>query len=101
MSIAWYPAARDEFLAAVDHYTALRPALAVAFTDAVETLLASLAENPDAGLELGPAVRRRLMRVFPYALLYSREGDDITILAVMHCHRERGYWQARLSTKQV
>lgn len=35
------------------------------------------------------------MRVFPYAILYSIEADYVLIMAVMHCHREPGYWKNR------
>jgi hypothetical protein len=41
-------------------------------------------------------VRRRLARVFPYAVLYSVEADRIFILAVMHCHQIPGYWRSRV-----
>jgi hypothetical protein len=30
------------------------------------------------------------------AVLYSIEPDFVLIIAVMHCHREPGYWQHRL-----
>jgi hypothetical protein len=41
-------------------------------------------------------IRRYLTRVFPYAILYSIEADYILIMAVMHCHREPGYWKNRI-----
>lgn len=33
--------------------------------------------------------------MFPYAVLYTIEVDYILLIAVMHCHREPGYWSRR------
>jgi hypothetical protein len=41
-------------------------------------------------------IRRYLVRVFPYAILYSVEDDYVLIIAVMHLSREPGYWKDRL-----
>lgn len=37
----------------------------------------------------------RLLRVFPYAVLYTIERDRVLVVAVMHCSRKPGYWKAR------
>ena len=34
----------------------------------------------------------RVMR-FPYGLIYRLRGEEIQIVAVMHLHREPGYWK--------
>jgi len=41
-------------------------------------------------------VCRFLTKIFPYAVLYTIERDYILIAAVMHCHREPGYWHHRI-----
>jgi len=44
-------------------------------------------------------IRRYLVHVFPYLVLYSIEPEGfIYIIAVMHCRREPGYWRHRLQT---
>lgn len=40
-------------------------------------------------------MRRRLVRRFPYAVLYSISPDLIRILAVMHSRRRPMYWIER------
>jgi hypothetical protein len=40
-------------------------------------------------------VRRRLLRRFPYALLYKIKPDSIRILAVMNLRRRPSYWLGR------
>lgn len=42
-------------------------------------------------------IRRCLTRIFPYAILYTVEPDHILIVAIMHSHREPGYWRKRLA----
>ena len=41
------------------------------------------------------AVRRRLLRRFPYALLYKIKPDGIRVLAVMNLKRRPTYWIGR------
>ena len=43
-------------------------------------------------------VRRCLVRVFPYGVLYTIEPDFILIIAVAHAKREPGYWGHRLTS---
>jgi toxin ParE1/3/4 len=42
-------------------------------------------------------VRRCLIHRFPYGVIYAlnEEESEIFILAVMHLHREPGYWSER------
>jgi hypothetical protein len=46
-------------------------------------------------------VRRVLVKVFPYAVLFTVEEDSILVVAVMHCHREPGYWRNRAGDDQA
>jgi len=52
--------------------------------------------HPDALLD-EPGIRRYLLKSFPYLLYYrwDAEKELVTILAVMHCSREPGYWRER------
>lgn len=62
---------------------------------AVERVIELIVEAPQRWPIIEEDVRRCLTRVFPYAVLYSVEVDYILILAVMHSHREPGYWRDR------
>ena len=86
----FHPEALAEFEAAVGYYEFLQPGLSIRFIVSVESALQSVLEAPEAWPALVPGVRRRLTRVFPYALLYSVESDHVLILAVMHCHQKPG-----------
>ena len=63
--------------------------------DEVETCLASILGYPMGGPEILPGVPRRLLRRFPYGILYSIKPDSIRVLAVMHLKREPAYWVGR------
>ena len=65
------------------------------FLDAAERTAAEILEYPEAGTVLRGAVRRRLVRGFPYGLLYAVMPDEVRILAVMNLKRRPFYWQGR------
>jgi len=52
-------------------------------------------ESPLAGRKIRGEIRRRLLRRFPFALLYRLDPEEIIILAVMHLRRKPGYWSNR------
>ena len=48
------------------------------------------------GRVLEDDVRRCVVRVFLYSVLYTIEADFILIVAVMHGKRQPGYWRYRV-----
>lgn len=52
--------------------------------------------KPEDGVPVSGALRRFLLRRFPYYLLYRVEEDWILVLAVGHHSRRPGYWRDRL-----
>jgi toxin ParE1/3/4 len=73
--------------------------LELRFITRVEFTLSQIQKTPDPWRIFEEDVRRCLTRVFPYAVLYTIEPDYLLIIAVMHCHREPGYWRHRLKSK--
>ena len=51
--------------------------------------------SSEAGRALVGNVRRRLLRRFPYGLLYTLKPDAIRVLAVMNLKRRPAYWVGR------
>jgi len=80
---------------AAQYYEFESPGLGFAFLQEVDRCLQSIEENPEAGVILRDAVRRRLLRRFPYALLYKIKPNGIRILAVMNLKRRPAYWVGR------
>jgi plasmid stabilization system protein ParE len=77
------------------YYDREEPGLGIAFLEEVDRCLQVIQEAPEAGAILRGAVRRRLLRRFPYALLYKIKPSGIRILAVMNLRRRPTYWLGR------
>lgn len=94
-AFTFHPEAEAEFLAAIDYYETADPGLGADFAAEVHGTVQNILAHPTAWPVLQRDVRRCLTNRFPYGVLYSIEPDGIYILAVMHLHREPGYWQHR------
>ena len=97
MRLEFHPEAMAEYEFAVAYYEQHQAGLGARFIFSIESALQSILDSPVTWPILEQDVRRRLARVFPYALLYSIEPENILILAVMHCHQQPGYWRERES----
>jgi plasmid stabilization system protein ParE len=95
MRYVFHPEALDEFEDAARYYAGCQVGLELRFISCVELALSQISEAPTRWPAFEQDVRRCLVHVFPYAVLYSIEPDHVLILAVMHCRREPGYWRHR------
>jgi plasmid stabilization system protein ParE len=84
---------RDE---AARYYEERAPGLGLSFIEAVERSVDQIIANSEAYQLVGEDIRRKIMKGFPYSLLYAIESDRIRIMAVAHMKRRPGYWQYRL-----
>ena len=80
---------------AARYYDLENPGLGSSFLKEVDRCLQSIEGHPEAGVILRGSVRRRLLRRFPYALLYKIKPSSIRILAVMNLKRRPTYWAGR------
>lgn len=87
--------ARSEIQEAAHYYGSEAPNLRVAFLDAIDVALAELLEYPQSAQVVRGNIRRKLIRRFPYSLLYTLRPGEIRILAVMHQSRRPFYWWGR------
>ncbi len=99
--VEFAPAARAELDAAADRYELERPGRGVRLYAAVERGVRLIVRFPDAGpmdagVPVNFAVRRPVVRSFPFALAYRELGDAIRIDAVVHSKRRPGYGHRRL-----
>jgi plasmid stabilization system protein ParE len=88
-------AADAELVEAAKFYERKARGLGADFLHEVEHAIRRLAEYPEAGASLPDGFRRRLLRRFPYGVLYKVEENEIVIAAVMHLRRRPGYWRGR------
>lgn len=87
--------AEYELNEAAQYYDLKEPGLGAAFLEEIDRCLQSVQAAPEAGVILGGTVRRRLLRRFPYALLYKIKPSGIRVLAVMNLKRRPTYWVGR------
>jgi plasmid stabilization system protein ParE len=87
--------AERELNEAAQYYDGEEPGLGSSFLQEVDRCLQSIDADPEAGAPVRGSVRRRLLRRFPYALLYKIKPSGIRILAVMNLKRRPTYWVGR------
>jgi len=96
MKYRFHPEARFELLESISYYEGCQEGLGGRFFDAIDQAVQKVVRYPDRWRKFDGDVRRCLVRVFPYVLLYTIESDSVLIVAVMHCSREPGYWKDRI-----
>ena len=89
------PEARDEYREAALYYVKDSPRIVAAFVEQVESGLALVREQPTTWRVLRAGVRRYLVQQFPFGIYYTIEQDESIVWAIMHLHRQSGYWQER------
>jgi plasmid stabilization system protein ParE len=95
MRCEFHPEALAEYEEAARYYAGCQEGLDLRFMASVEAAVQQIAAAPERWRILEHDVRRCLTKVFPYAVLYTIEPDQVVIVAVMHCHRQPGYWRTR------
>ena len=96
MRLDFHPEALLEFEEAITFYNERGRDLGRRFAREVRVTTGKIEATPERWRVIESDVRRCLVRVFPYAVLYAVERDCILILAVMHARRQPGYWRCRL-----
>jgi toxin ParE1/3/4 len=95
MLVSFHDLAKLELNEAAEYYEGESAGLGQAFITEVERKADEIVRNPEAGLVMRGSIRRRLIRRFPYALLYRVKPTEIRILAVMNLKRRPAYWAGR------
>jgi plasmid stabilization system protein ParE len=95
MNYSFHPDAETELEDAENHYDAIDMALGNRFRAEFEASLARILAFPNAWQPLSTDIRRRRLVSFPHGVVYRVGSGVIRILAVMHLHREPGYWRNR------
>lgn len=94
------PAAEAEVLNATLWYEDQRAGLGEEFYDQVLAAIEAISNNPTrfAIYESGSSPRQRrqkLVKRFPYVVIYEILDDSVLIVAVAHTSRGPDYWQLR------
>jgi hypothetical protein len=86
----------DDAEAAARWYEAQQPGLGKAFTDSVELALEGILHDPLLLPLVYKHYHRKIVRRFPYMVLYKVEVATIYVVACMHMRRNPRSWRKRL-----
>jgi plasmid stabilization system protein ParE len=70
--------------------------LGLRFLDCVEAAMRDISLHPEAFRRLRGNIRRIMLDVFPWGLLYTRVPEGIRILALIHLHSDPKSWEEYL-----
>jgi plasmid stabilization system protein ParE len=87
--------AEQEMFDAARYYESRATGLGQDFLHKVETVLQDLVHSPERWPIMEDDIRRKLIRRFPYSLIYRIELAEVVVLAVMHQKRHPSYWLPR------
>jgi plasmid stabilization system protein ParE len=97
-AVIFLPPAQEEMTEAARFYETQSKGLGTEFLAEVERTVAAITSHPKAAPIVKQDIRRRLLKRFPFGVLYVATADEIVVVAVMHLRRRPGYWQDRLGS---
>ena len=93
--VSFHELAEFELNDATVYFEIEREGLGLRFLSAVEAAVAQIRDHPEASPVIIQDIRRRVLRGFPYSIMYSIKPDRIRILAVANQRRRPFYWRGR------
>ena len=88
--------AEHEMIEAAVYYESQSSGLGSDYLSEVERAIQAIAKSPMTWPIVGGELRRRLMKRFPFGMLYRIDPEGIVIIAVAHLRRKPGYWRKRI-----
>jgi toxin ParE1/3/4 len=94
----FHPEALLEFREGIRYFKVRSYNIGIRFDSQIRITIQRIVKTPDRWRELEPGIRRCLVDVFPYSVIYSVEPKFILIIAVAHAKRAPGYWKHRVES---
>jgi plasmid stabilization system protein ParE len=88
--------AEADLAAARDWYDAQRPGLGDEFIDEFMRTVGRIADMPESYRKTYMEARQASINRFPYYVFYLVDEDMVSIVAVIHQHRDPQVWESRL-----
>ncbi|MBU1692742.1 MAG: type II toxin-antitoxin system RelE/ParE family toxin [Verrucomicrobia bacterium] len=95
IAVQFHPDAESEMIRAAGYYETQQAGLGKRFLASVQDAINRILVNPKLYPVVEADIRRCLTRTFPFGILFRGQPDRIIIMAVMHLHRDPGYWKDR------
>lgn len=96
LPIVFRPDARAEFDDAADWYEQRQPGLGATFTEAIDDVLDLVAAQPRMHATVYKDVRKAVVPVYPYIVLYREDQGELVVVSVFHTSRDPAEWQSRV-----
>ncbi len=96
MIFRFLSAAEAELFEAAAYYEMQSQNLGENFLEIIEAAVAEIVEFPRTWPEIENGIHRRLIRRFPYSILYGIHDNEVVIVAIMHQKQKPRYWAERL-----
>jgi toxin ParE1/3/4 len=94
-SLILLPRAEVDLFDAAVWYETEREGLGRAFESDFDRLASRVQASPLQFPELEAHVRRAMLDRFPYGIFFLADADLVTVLAVLHLHRDPETWRER------
>jgi len=94
--VVFLPQAEQEMLEVAKYYESQAGGLGANYLSEIERAVAAIAESPEIWPIIEGKLRRRLVRRFPFGILYCIDPNEIVVVAVAHLRRKPGYWRERI-----
>jgi toxin ParE1/3/4 len=93
--VLFHPEASAELTASATWYESQQPNLGKRFIATVQDAINHIIISPRIYPIIQTDVRRCLLSIFPYGVLFKVQSNQIIIVAIMHLHRDPDYWKTR------
>ena len=90
------PSAVQELTEAWSWYETKREGLGDEFRVCVDAGMGEISRAPRACAKVRGEARRKVVRRFPYVLIYLAEPEHVEVIAVFHTSRDPAIWQERV-----
>jgi len=97
MQLLVEPEAEADLAAACDWYDQLRSGLGDEFTKEFEFVARQILQFPNMWRIVQEDARQAALKRFPYYVFYVVDEDLVSVVAVIHKHRDPEVWQHRLT----
>ena len=98
--VRYHEAAEAELLDEIGYLELRAKGLGRRFFDEICRTERLIAQFPESGEEIGPGIRKKIVRVFRHSVIYAIQSDCLLIPAVPHQSRRRRSLAARVGSDQ-
>ena len=94
--VIFLPGAEKDFFEALQFYRASGALQSKKFRQEVNKAVGRIKRFPRSAIRINSGIRKVVLRIYPYSLIYRINEKEINIIAVAHQSRHPDYWKERI-----